>query len=59
MRKRIFSTLLALCLVLSLLPATAFAAEGESTSLPEPVDGVITLTEKYQCDINNTYMVCY
>lgn len=29
MRKRIFSTLLALCLVISLLPAAAFAAEGE------------------------------
>ena len=43
MRKRIFSMLLALCLMLSLLP-TAALATGTTSTLPEAKDGVITLT---------------
>ena len=44
MKKRFLSTLMALCLALSLLPATALAAEG-GTQLPTAVGGVITLDE--------------
>ena len=34
-KKRIFAAMLAMCMVLSLLPATVFAAEGEKQTLPE------------------------
>ena len=44
MKKRFLSIMMALCLALSLLPATALAAEG-GTQLPTAVDGVITLDE--------------
>ena len=42
MKKRFLSTLMALCLALSLLPATALATAG-GTQLPTAVDDVITL----------------
>ena len=62
MKRRFLSTLMALCLALSLLPTAAFAAEGDeapgtsagiatqtSTSLPGPdINGVVTL----QGDVN-------
>ena len=44
MKKRFLSTLMALCLALSLLPATALAAAA-GTQLPTAVGGVITLDE--------------
>ena len=44
MKKRFLSIMMALCVALSLLPATALAAEG-GTQLPTAVDGVITLDE--------------
>ena len=58
MKKRFLSILTALCLTLTLLPTAALADEGDgdvqdasadvatqvAASLPEPVDGVITLT---------------
>ena len=40
--KKLMSVLLALVLVLAMVPV---AASAESTELPTPVDGVITLTE--------------
>ena len=58
MKKRFLSTLMALCLALSLLPTAAFAAEG-GTQLPTAVNGVITLDEK--CDAFwsvATYGIC-
>ena len=45
MKKRFLSILMALSLALSLLPTAAFATEGEGTTLPEVVDGVITLEQ--------------
>ena len=59
MKRRFLSTLMALSLALSLLPTAAFAAEGDEDApdtsagiatqagagLPDPVNGVITLTE--------------
>lgn len=42
MKRKILSLLLALCLVVGMVP---LAASAEETSLPDPVDGVITLTD--------------
>ena len=42
MRKRILSTLLALCLALSLLPASALAAGGEQKSYVALGDSITT-----------------
>ena len=39
-KRRILSILLALTMILTFMPAMAFATDG--TSWPEPVDGVIT-----------------
>ena len=43
--KRILSSLLALAMCVTLFPAGAFAEEADTRALPDPVDGVITLTE--------------
>lgn len=43
MKKRLFAGVLSLVMLLSLLPATAFAAGESNTTLPEAVNGVITL----------------
>ncbi len=55
MKKRLLSALLAVCMVMTMAPA-AFAAESDSTpaatSLPEAVDGVITL--ETNTDISTT-----
>ena len=45
MKRKLCSVLLALCMVLTLLPVSAMAEGGTATSLPDAVDGVITLTE--------------
>ncbi|MDY4171799.1 MAG: hypothetical protein SOY17_03570, partial [Evtepia sp.] len=48
MRKRFFASLLSLCMVVSLLPGTAFATGGDTsaaTKLPDAKDGVITLEQ--------------
>lgn len=45
MKKKLCSILLALTMVLTLLPVSALAKGGTATSLPDAVDGVITLTE--------------
>lgn len=45
MKKKLCSILLALTMVLTLLPVSALAEGGTATSLPDAVDGVITLTE--------------
>lgn len=42
MKRKLLAGFMAVCLILTLLPATALAAE---TALPEPDDGVITLTD--------------
>ena len=48
MKRKFFAAFLSLCMVMSLVPMTALAAENDesgtpSTQLPDPVDGVITL----------------
>ena len=48
MKRKFFDAFLSLCMVMSLVPMTALAAENDesgtpSTQLPDPVDGVITL----------------
>ena len=45
MKRKLCSVLLALCMVLTLLPVSAMAEGGTATSLPDAVEGVITLTE--------------
>ena len=50
--KKLMSVLLALVLVLAMVPV---AASAESTELPEPVDGVITLTENVK--LSSSYEV--
>lgn len=45
MKRKLCSVLLALCMVLTLLPVSAMADDGAATSLPDAVDGVITLTK--------------
>ena len=48
MRKRFFASLLSLCMVVSLLPGTAFATESDTsaeTKLPDAKGGVITLEQ--------------
>ena len=45
MKQKLCSILLALTMVLTLLPLSALAEGGTATSLPDAVDGVITLTE--------------
>lgn len=45
MKRKLCSVLLALCMVLTLLPVSAMAEGGTATSLPDAVDGVITLRE--------------
>lgn len=45
MKQKLCSILLALTMVLTLLPVSALADGGTATSLPDAVDGVITLTE--------------
>ena len=43
MKKRFFASVLSLVMLLSLLPTAAFAADDSNTTLPEAVNGVITL----------------
>ena len=43
MKRRILSSLMALVLVFGLLPATAFATEGESTTPADPFEGATTI----------------
>ena len=43
MKRRILSSLMALVLVFGLLPATVFAAEGESTTPADPFEGAKTI----------------
>lgn len=50
--KKLMSVLLALVLVLAMVPV---AASAESTELPTPVDGVITLTENVE--LSSSYEV--
>lgn len=50
--KKLMSVLLALVLVLAMVPV---AASAESTELPTPVDGVITLTE--DVELSSSYEV--
>ena len=52
MKKRFFSILLSLCMVLMLCPVTAFAANGDATALQALLDagGTVTLTEDYSID---------
>lgn len=50
--KKLMSVLLALALVLAMVPV---AASAESTELPTPVDGVITLTE--DVELSSSYEV--
>lgn len=45
MKQKLCSILLALTMVLTLLPVSAMAEGGTATSLPDAVNGVITLTE--------------
>lgn len=45
MKRKLCSVLLALTMLLTLLPVSALAEGGTATSLPDAVDGVITLTE--------------
>ena len=47
MKKRIFSSILVLVMVLGLLPATAFAAD--ACPICEKVDGTHTATCRYSC----------
>lgn len=48
MKRKLCSVLLALCMVLTLLPVSAMADDGAATSLPDAVDGVITLTKNVE-----------
>ena len=48
MKRKLCSVLLALCMVLTLLPVSALAEDGAATSLPDAVDGVITLTKNVE-----------
>lgn len=48
MKKKLCSILLALTMVLTLLPVSAMAEDGTATSLPDAVNGVITLTENVE-----------
>lgn len=48
MKRKLCSVLLALCMVLTLLPVSAMAEDGAATSLPDAVDGVITLTKNVE-----------
>lgn len=60
MKKRIVSILLTLCMVLMLVPITAFAANGDAAELQALLDagGTVTLTKDYSIDttlrVNNT-----
>ena len=60
MKKRFFSILLSLCMVLMLCPVTVFAANGDATALQALLDagGTVTLTKDYSIDttliVNNT-----
>ena len=60
MKKRFFSILLSLCMVLMLCPVTVFAANGDATALQALLEagGTVTLTEDYSIDttliVNNT-----
>ena len=60
MKKRFFSILLSLCMVLMLCPVTVFAANGDATALQALLEagGTVTLTKDYSIDttlrVNNT-----
>ena len=60
MKKRFFSILLSLCMVLMLCPVTVFAANEDATELQELLDngGPVTLNKDYTIDtsleVNNT-----
>ncbi len=59
MKKRILSSIMALCLMMTLLPVTALAASDDNTNLPEADEnGVIKLDNDYEVstlDPNTTY----
>lgn len=60
MKKRFFSILLSLCMVLMLCPVTVFAANGDATELQSLLNdgGTVMLTKDYSIDttliVNNT-----
>lgn len=52
MKKRILSIVLAICLVLSCVPITVFAANADATELQNKLDsgGTVTLSKDYTID---------